>query len=102
MANSINSEKAAGKAESAPTVGNSQHSVRKDRPSTTRQNDTRIDARASLEILNSAINLCMKAGLKVTYSNQQGRLCLYVTGAYCDTNAPGAIFLPVLVEGEHG
>ena len=100
MGNSISSGKVVAKAGSAPTEGNSLPSARKDKPSTTRQKNARIDARASLEILNSAVNLCMNAGLSVTYSNQQGRLCLYVAGAYCDPNAPGTIFLPVLAEGK--
>jgi hypothetical protein len=49
-------------------------------------------------VLNTAINHCTKAGLTVTFLNEDDRLVLFVKGAYCDPKAKGAKFLPVLAQ----
>lgn len=84
--------------EGVHTVANSQTSQPKGRQHTNAKPEERLDARAALEVLNTAINHCTKAGLTVTFLNEDDRLVLFVKGAYCDPKAKGAKFLPVLAQ----
>ncbi len=104
MASSGNGETDPVKAEGVHTVANSANSQRSGKRNTaaTAKQEQQLGAAEALEVLNSAVNYCNKAGLPVTYLNRAGKLILFIEGAHCDPTAKGAKFLPLPVLASEG
>lgn len=98
MANSGSGEVALERADAAPTAANSQPSRPKGKPNTKgARKQEQYGPSEALEFLNSAVGYLNRAGLRVTYINQEGRLVLFIRGArYVPDASTGIPFEPVL------
>ena len=101
MDDSGNGEKVAEATNPVTTVASSVPSAPKGKRNTSgtkkgKKPEEQIGPREALELLQSALSYCQRAGLVVAYGNRAGKLIINIHGAQYDPIQPDYKFVPVL------
>lgn len=104
MEDSGNGERAVEATNQVATAASSQTSVPRGKRSTSgtsrgKKSEAQIGPREALELLQSALSYCQRAGLVVAYGNRSGKLIINIHDAQYDPTQPDYKFVPVLSRG---